>query len=163
VFYSVFFLIHYGGFTAVHGLFLLSFLNLADTDGMMDPGQEPWPLFLVFVQLLLHVIHKIWSVMPGGMLLPLIALAISHGVSYVYHFLLEGEAHRVRLKKLMRQPYSRIFVMHFTLLLGGIFVARTGSPVMMLLALIVIKIVMDLTFHIRQHRRLQQNETDQVN
>ena len=56
---SLFFLIHYGGFCAVHGLIIIGMLF----DEPMNIGNDaPWPLFLVFVQLLLDVIDQVIEV-----------------------------------------------------------------------------------------------------
>src|SRR5690606_24260236 len=49
LFSGLFFLIHYGGFCAVHGAFVL-ILAVQEEPHLLEG--DPWPAFLVFVQLL---------------------------------------------------------------------------------------------------------------
>ncbi|MEJ2132790.1 MAG: DUF6498-containing protein, partial [Gammaproteobacteria bacterium] len=49
LFMSAFFVVHYGGFCGMHGFFVLA-MTVGDIG---DPvGADPWPLWLVFVQIL---------------------------------------------------------------------------------------------------------------
>ena len=78
---SLFFLIHYGGFCAVHGVFIMALLVDGDVDPM--PG-DPWPLFLVFPQLCINVVKQVMVHAPVAWLLPFAALFVSHGVSFAH-------------------------------------------------------------------------------
>ena len=49
-----FFTVHYGGFTAVHGVFVLALFKKEEPS--FSSG-ESWPCFLVFVQMLINVIR----------------------------------------------------------------------------------------------------------
>jgi hypothetical protein len=61
IFGSAFFVVHYGGFCAVHGLLLLSLLL-----NVKDPfGDLHWPFFFVFVELLVNVARKAFEVAPA--------------------------------------------------------------------------------------------------
>ena len=64
LFAGAFFAVHYGGFCAVHGLFALAIFGF-EMDGVMD-GLD-WPLFLVFVELLIGVTRQVLSASPSGM------------------------------------------------------------------------------------------------
>ena len=55
----------------------------------------------------------------------------------------------------MGEPYGRIVLLHFTVIIGGIAVTALGQPVAMLLILVVLKTVMDVWLHHRLHSRLQ--------
>ena len=59
-----FFIIHYGGFTAVHGFFVLAIFKKEQGAPI---GGESWPCFLVFVQMLLNVIKQVYLVIPVNM------------------------------------------------------------------------------------------------
>ena len=76
-----FFIVHYGGFTAVHGFFVLALFH----DGGQGPpmGEMNWPCFLVFVQMLINVIKYMYSVIPPQVRFAVLALFVSHGVSFV--------------------------------------------------------------------------------
>src|SRR5213596_4078265 len=49
----------------------------------------------------------------------LLGLVVSHGLSFYSNYLKSGEYERASLNALMSQPYSRVMVLHMTVLLGG--------------------------------------------
>jgi hypothetical protein len=148
---GLFFTIHDGGFCAVHGLFILVLM----VDGNFDPmPTDPWPLFLVFPQLLLNVVKTVLSFAPPEWLFAFAALVFSHGVSFVVNFLLAGERDWVSLKKLMGAPYGRIVVLHIAIILGGIGTMALGQPLALLVVLVLLKLGLDIKLHLREHRRI---------
>ena len=149
VFPGLFFLIHYGGFCAVHGLFILTLL----LGGSPNVGDEPpWPLFLVFVQLLVQVVEAVLAQAPPAWLLAVGGLVISHGYSFVTNFLLGGEREQATIRTLMSAPYRRIVVLHVAVIAGGFGVMALGEPLVLLLALVALKTVTDIALHRREHR-----------
>jgi hypothetical protein len=52
----------------------------------------------------------------------------------------------------MIQPYSRIVLLHITLIFGGFLMMALKSPIMGLLFFILLKIGMDLLAHLKEHR-----------
>jgi hypothetical protein len=151
IFSSLFFLIHFGGFCAVHGLFISTLL--LDIEPSFGSG-ESWPFFLVFVQLLVEVVRGVLSVAPPEWLLAFAALWLSHGISLIQNFFIGGERHRVGINKLMSAPYSRIVILHITIIFGGFAVMAMGEHLAMLLLLVVLKLGVDIVLHRREHRRL---------
>jgi hypothetical protein len=150
---GLFFLIHYGGFCAVHGLFIMSLLG----DEKIDPmPEDPWPLFLVFPQLLINVVQQVLADAPPRWLLAFCALFLSHGISFVMNFLLAGERERLDLKALMGAPYGRIAILHVAIIVGGFAVMAMGQPVAMLVVLVLLKLGLDIRLHLREHRAARQ-------
>lgn len=145
-----FFIIHYGGFTAVHGFFVLMLFKKGEGD-ILTGGH--WPCFLVFVQMLLNVIGQAYSVMPAPMKCALGGLFLSHGVSFVYNYLLKREFATAKPQKLMAGPYARVVVMHFAIIAGAFLTMAIGSPVAILVVLVILKTVIDVTLHLREHRK----------
>lgn len=125
---GAFFLVHYGGFCAGHGVFIMALLVDSEFELFLD---NPWPLFLAFA-----------------------ALFVSHGISFVLNFLRGPEREGQTLNALMRAPYGRIVVLHIAIILGGIAVAEMGEPVAMLVVLVLLKLGMDVGLHLRQHRQI---------
>lgn len=153
---TAFFIIHFGGFAAAHGSFLLDIFSI---DSIPSPTEEQeWPGPLMLLQLLWTVLQTLFTHMPSGFIWMISALIISHGVSFLQHFIIAGERHRTTVNKLMMQPYSRVLILHIAIILCGFLVIRMGSPLSMLIALVLVKTVMDIVFHRREHRRLQQKE-----
>lgn len=145
---SLFFLIHYGGFCAVHGLFIQSLL-LETPDLMAD---QSWPFFLVFVELLVDVCAQMFAIAPTSWIVAFIGLAISHGYSFVTNFLQGGEYREATAQKLMAAPYKRIMVMHVAIIAGGFGILALGEPTILLLVLVGLKTAMDVVLHTRSHR-----------
>jgi uncharacterized membrane protein len=149
-----FFCIHYGGFCAVHGVFLTVFFKIG-TGSSPLAGSSQWWGPLVFLQLLFSVIAKLWASRPPEMIWAVVGLFVSHGVSFVENYILGGEYGNIDLQKLMRQPYQRIIVMHLAILAGGIFVMQMNSPIPLLIILITLKIFFDLHLHNKSHKQEQ--------
>lgn len=129
-----FFCMHYGMFWLVHGLFVVLFLPLfgaADTGGDGNIGTNPDPGVLVFA---------------------LIALLISHGISYLFNFIGAGEYKRTSPAAQMFQPYGRLMVLHVTIVIGAFAIAITGAAVAAVAVLVLLKIAMDIGFHLAEHR-----------
>lgn len=121
-----FFLLHYGGFCAGHAFFIQSFLfDDASMFALLDQG----PVVLV-----------------------LAALFISHGGSFVANFLRGPERSQQRPKDFMSAPYRRIMILHVAIIAGGMGVQALGEPVLMLLVLVALKIAVDMSLHLREHR-----------
>ena len=153
LFSALFFCVHYGGFCAVHGLFILTML--INPDAEMITG-DPWPLWLVFIQLLVSVVQQVLSYAPPDWLLAFFALWVSHGASLILNYMRGGERDRLSVGQLMAAPYARIVVLHLAVLFGGIAVMAMGQPLGMLLVLVFLKIVVDVGFHLREHWKLAQ-------
>jgi Family of unknown function (DUF6498) len=146
---GLFFCIHYGGFCAVHGLFILVMVAGVDVSPMPD---DPWPLFLVFPQLLINVVRAVLAITPPEWMIAFGALVVSHGISFVFNFLLGPERDEAALKQLMSAPYKRIVVLHIAIIIGGIGVMALGQPLTMLVVLVLLKLGVDVVLHLREHR-----------
>ena len=146
-----FFSVHYGGFCAAHGFFLLTFFKIG---GDMDAFslQDPWPGPMVFVQLLVSVVTRLWESRPPGFEWPVIGLVVSHGISFIRNYLIGGEYVTRPIGKLMSRPYKRIVLMHVAIIAGGVPIMMLGSPVPLLCILVIIKIGMDIWLHTKSHK-----------
>jgi hypothetical protein len=56
----------------------------------------------------------------------------------------------------MIEPYSRVVVLHATILGGGFLAAYLGTPLASLVLMIVLKTALDLRAHLKEHRKAQQ-------
>ncbi len=145
-----FFCIHFGGFCAVHGIFLLTFLGLGND---ADPLDTSFFSFgpLIFIGLLISTISAFWQTRPPGMDWLLAGLFISHGISFFQNYIMKGEYRTISMKTLMGLPYKRIVLMHVTILAGGIPIMALGSPLPLLFILLFLKIFMDIRLHLKEH------------
>lgn len=150
-----FFALHFGGFCAVHGLFLMAFFKLGGgPDAILSETGRTG--FLVFFDLLASVFRGLWRSPPAGFRWLVVGLLVSHGISFVQNYLLGGEREILTIGKLMSQPYKRIVVLHIAILAGGVPVLLLDSPVALLVILVFLKIALDVVLHTREHddRRL---------
>ena len=157
LFYGVFFSIHYGGFCAVHGLFILIMLINPEAEFLSG---DTWPFFFVFLQLLVDVCRQVLAAAPDAWLYAFAALLVSHGVSFLLNFLVGGERDASSIKALMAAPYGRIVILHVAIILGAFAVMALGQPLALLLILVALKLALDVTLHLREHRRLAPGENE---
>lgn len=147
-----FFCLHYGGFCAGHGFFILILFKMSDGNDIL-PGSEPWPCFLVFIQMFFNVIAALWRHHPSGIQWPILGLILSHGVSFVQNYLGQKEYARLNPVELMGQPYKRIAILHVAIIAGGFAIVALGSPLGLLCALVLLKLGMDIHLHRKEHKR----------
>ena len=83
----------------------------------------------------------------------ILALLLSHTVSFIINYIGKGEYKKAGLQELMGQPYSRVVLLHLTIIIGGFLVMALGSPVFALLILVLLKIFIDIRSHIREHKK----------
>ena len=126
-----FFVMHYGLFWFVHGIFVLTLPAFMSMGLRSGPGLD---------------------LDPGAVALAAVALAVSHGVSYWWNFLRGGEYRRVTPAQLMFAPYRRLIALHLTIIFGAMAVMFTGAPVAAVAILVAVKTVLDIGLHLAEHR-----------
>jgi hypothetical protein len=132
-----FFCVHYGVFTLIHGVLVFTVLGRRAFEGH--------PLNLVEQGARAAADYGLW--------LPLAVLAASHLFSFCWNYLYGGEFRRATLKDLMTQPYGRVMVLHFAIIVGGAGTMALGSPLWALVVLLALKIALDLKAHLKEHSR----------
>ena len=151
--FILFFLVHYGLFWFVHGVFVF-----AITSGFMSGfGPSVGPSFVTdpaifapdFAPDVISVsTGPVWSQVG----LAGLALFISHGLSFFLDYVRGGEYRTTSVAIQMFQPYGRVVVMHVTILLGAFLTFALGSPIGLLIVLVALKTALDLGLHARRHR-----------
>jgi uncharacterized protein DUF6498 len=106
-------------------------------------GTQPFDI-LATVPPAIRANHLGWAVLT---------LLVSHGLSFYWNYLRNGEFQRASLSALMTQPYGRVFVLHFTVLFGGWIVMMLGSPLLALALLVILKTAADLRAHSAERRK----------
>jgi hypothetical protein len=148
-----FFMVHYGLFTAVHGVFIFAFFGKEHAINS-SAHRETWPCFLSIIQMLINTATDAMQAVPLQVRLAVLSLFISHGVSFVYNYLINGEYARTNSGILMATPYGRVVIMHVTILIGGILLQVTGSPAALLIILIGLKTFIDVSLHNAEHKKM---------
>ena len=138
---GVFFVLHYGMFSTAHGSILLSIFDRANQ--YADTGTGPVALFALTA----HVVgkyHLQW---------PLLALALSHGVSLWLNYLRSGAYREAAVGDLMTQPYKRVVLLHVIIVIGGMMAMFSGGHIAALALLVLVKTGVDLAAHLHEHTR----------
>lgn len=136
-----FFIVHYGMFTAVHGLFVLELFGPEPVKKMVHSPFELEPYFYV-------IEHGHFGYM-------LAFLVFSHAFSFVVNYIMKDEYETTSIAGLMGAPYGRVVVLHLTILFGGFLLLWLGSPLVGLVLLLGLKIVFDAFAHVREHRKAE--------
>ncbi len=126
----IFFIPHYGIFWTVHGIFVFALFGMSSSD-------------------------RFGGFEPGGVAVAASALFLSHGVSFLVNFLGKEEYLTVSPERQMTEPYSRVVVLHVTILAGGFLASFLGAPLAALILLVLLKTVIDLLAHVREHRKAE--------
>jgi len=114
---TTFFMLHYGLFTFVHGVFVIAFF------GVVAGGLSEF---------------------SGGFLAPVIAI-MGWQVLFLVIDAVRTQAFQGRTPDdLMFEPYPRVLALHITVLAGGWLIGEMGSPVWALAILVGIKTAFDL-------------------
>jgi hypothetical protein len=127
-----FFFGHFGGFMAVHFLFIyVIFIQGMESSVSVDDLSKVGLLFI-----------SLWPALA--------ALLASHAWSFFSNFLGRNEHLGRTVQDQMMEPYSRIIFMHLVLIFGGGLTLALGGPTPVLLAVIVLKIWFDAKAHLKQ-------------
>ena len=135
-----FFLGHFGGFMAIHFLFIYT-IFVKGPEGMSASGGDLADVAQLFVTL--------WPALA--------LLFVSHAYSFFTNFLGRGEYRRRTVKDQMSEPYSRIVFMQLVLIFGGGLSMVLGQTGPVLVAVIGLKIYFDVKAHIKEHTREEEN------
>jgi len=139
-----FFIVHYGIFLSVHGLFIFT---LFGAHGPLAPptsqvtGADGQPLIMLPNTSGIEIAFAF------------LGLCVSHGVSFVANYIGRGEYRSATARELMMQPYGRVVVLHLTILLGAFGAVMFGAPEPAVALLVLLKIALDLRAHWAERRR----------
>lgn len=123
-----FFIFHYFFFIFVQSVFLFSFMERRDAD----------------ISSAFNVFHN-YGVILGraDVQQAVLAIVLMNVVLAVKNFFLPQKYHQYTISLLFFQPYLRIFIQQFTVLLGGFFILL-GGTVAAAIILIVLRLAVDL-------------------
>jgi len=132
----VFFCVHYGFFCMGHGVFVIL---LASFSPMVREG------------VMRTIFRLIW---------PFLGLFVSHGISFLQNFILRKERASMTVERQMARPYGRIVLLHVAIIFAALPTVLFGSPLPMVMLLVLGKIFVDLWLHGRSHKHLFDRTTE---
>jgi hypothetical protein len=131
-----FFLVHYGFFTFIHGVFVIMF-NVVE----LGAGENA-PFYS----------EGLWNVLSLYTLMVLGYLFLSHGFSYVVNFIVKEEYKKLSTDKLFLMPYTRIVIMHLGVLGIGVPLMIVGDGLWAVLVVVAAKTFFDYLSHKIEHK-----------
>mgnify|MGYP001221550691 CR=1 FL=1 len=123
-----FFIVHYGVFWLVHGLFVVV---LFGGSGPTIPVRPETFFFAAVIVTWLRADLFAW---------PVATMLVSHGAAFVTDYLVSGEYRRSGVNDLMSQPYGRVIVLHLTIIVGGFLALLVGPSQLVLLLFVAVKV-----------------------
>jgi hypothetical protein len=138
-----FFVLHYGIFWVVHGIFIFLLPLFAGFGGMRFSGDGS----VGFATMDLGALPL------DALALGAAGMAISHGASFFLNYIGRREYLSVSPGQQMFSVYGRVVALHLTIVLGASLIAVLGTPVVALAILVAVKIVIDVALHLREHAR----------
>ena len=136
LFLAPFFVFHYGLFCFVHGAFIFAIFAMADliagkaepTTGTLDVYGQVW-------QMLQSDSDLRWGV---------IALLVILAFRFVVLWLFRGAWRDANPVSQMFEPYGRVVVLHFTIMIATIPVIAVGQPVIAVFVLALLKTALEI-------------------
>ena len=136
---SRFFVMHYGIFWLVHGVFVLTLSGFTNV-GANTAGSGPM---------------LVANVSIVGVIVGTIVMTISHLASYQLDFIGHQEYRHISPKAQMFQPSGRVIILHVTVILGAMLIAWVGQPVALVALLVVLKTILDVGLYLRNRSHAQ--------
>jgi hypothetical protein len=127
IFFMLFFLVHYGMFVSIQMGIFFSVSGIGQQSGITFSNFfYKWPEFV-----------------NQDILLMLAVFFVSYAFRNLNEFVLTGEYKTASLSYLMFQPYGRIFIQQFTVIIGSIFLSF-GAGQIFVLVFAIIKILFEV-------------------
>lgn len=127
-FFILFFLVHYGFFVAIQISIFISFTGLESKLGVGNVWDFIWNF------------RKYLSMNSQWLLL---VFVISYGLILLKDFILNGAYKTANLGTLLFQPYGRIFIQQFTVIVGSLFIGL-GNGQVFITIFVAIRIYFDV-------------------
>lgn len=129
--FSAFFIIHYGMFTAVHGVFIVALF------GEPELGRSVSGLFAPLSRMIGYLLtdREGW--------LAVVLITVLQGAAF-FRWLGAAGNQIAALPALMFAPYGRIVILHITIIISGVLVMALKAPVLGALLLVALKLIFDL-------------------
>jgi hypothetical protein len=131
LFSGIFFISHFGGFMAIHFLFLYHIFIQGIESSSTVKLEEVALLFTT-----------LWPALA--------ALFISHGISFILNFIGHQEYRNKTVGKQMHEPYQRIIFMHLVIIIGAFLTSIIGDSIVVLMFIIIAKVVVDVRAHVKE-------------
>jgi hypothetical protein len=137
------FIFDYGLFTFIHGVFVFAMFGMSTASSPTIANLGP-----------VNMADIIWpNVSVSGITISFILLIISHGFSYYNNFIVNEDYMHCTVDYLRKNPFRRVIAMHFIIVVSGFIILYLGYSKLTMIILIIIKTLIDLYAHNREHSK----------
>jgi hypothetical protein len=144
-----FFILHYGLFCFVHGVFVLVMFSGGGLNGAVGTLGGPFEIDQLVQTMIAAqpvIVNGIWAMLAW------------QAIQFVVFYLGGREFKTVDPFSQMFAPYGRIIILHFTIMLAGLVVMFLGQPLLGVLALALLKTAFDVNHEARDKEAEQARE-----
>lgn len=117
-------------------------------------------IFINAIQSIMNNSVNIFQQNYEGIIFPVVAIFLSHAVSFFSNFIAKKEYKKTSIAGLMISPYKRVVVMQITLIFGTFILMLTSIPTFVVILFIILKVYFDLKAHDNEHESLEENKED---
>lgn len=129
---AIFFLVHYGIFCFVHGIFIVGLIAFSERDSFNSADDVS------------EIATTVVSYASLGLIVAIISMFLSTGWDLIKNYIANGEYKKWSIGRAMTYPYAHIIVVHIAIFAGAFGAILLGAPLALLIALIVGKTLIEL-------------------
>lgn len=127
----LFFIFHFSFFVAIQLIFVFAFLTISDNN----------------IKEAFHLIDNIhYVLLYPGMILVLISITVYNLADYALNFIIPKKYETSSFNKIVTEPYVRIFVQQFTVIVSGFFIIFSSGLTVVAIVLIIFRTLLELYF-----------------
>jgi hypothetical protein len=112
-----------------------------------------WPGPLGLFELGVDTIRILYHLLPAIIIIPIFSLIVSHIVSFTNDYLIKKKRRSANFERLAGETLCRIFVFHFSIMIGGFLIAVFMSNIPVLVCLVLIKSFFDVRMYLAQENK----------
>ncbi len=129
---SVFFLVHYGIFCLVHGVFIVGLIAFSEKASFQSASGPR------------DIVDTVINYASFGLIVAIISMFLITGWDLIKNYIINGEHKKWNIGKAMAYPYGHIVVVHIAIFAGTFGASLLGAPLALLVALIIGKTLIEL-------------------
>lgn len=127
----LFFIVHFSFFVAIQLIFVFAFLTISDNN----------------IKEAFHLLENIKYVLSyKGITIVLISITVYNLADYILNFILPKKYETSDLSKIYTEPYVRIFVQQFTVIVSGFFIIFSSGLTVVAIILVIFRTLIELYF-----------------
>lgn len=160
---TCFFLLFFGWFCSGLGvavIFLFFVYPAITRDVCWIPPTVPediyipsWPGPFMMYELGIDTIRLLRYLLPPKAIIMILSLVFSHGVSFVWDYLVKGNRSIANLKELTEEAFGRVIILHGAVMIGGFVICVFQTNVAALICLFLFKCWLDALMHMRRQSK----------